>query len=108
MRVAPSHLTLLAIALSLSTLSHAADKVVGPGENADTGSRSVLVPSGVAAGVIDTGSGDVLLEAIVGSQDRRHPALRPVGIGIRRVFLGDHQDAPVLGSLQREVEPGDP
>lgn len=61
MRVAPSCLTFLAIALSLSSLSHAADKVVGPGENADTGSRSVLVPSGVAAGVIDTGSGEVEL-----------------------------------------------
>lgn len=62
MRPALPRLTLLCIALSLASLSHAADKVVGSGENADTGSRSVLVPSGVSAGVIDTGSGDVFLQ----------------------------------------------
>jgi hypothetical protein len=53
----------LLLALSLSHAAHAAEKVLNAGESADTGSRSVRVPSGVAAGAIDTGSGDALLEA---------------------------------------------
>jgi len=70
MRTLPRCSVLVAL-LCFSTLSLAADKVLGPGENADTGSRAVRVPAGVAVGIIDTSSGDVELDggAVAGNID---------------------------------------
>ena len=50
---------------------------------------------------------DVLLEAVVGREHRGDAALGPVGVGVGRPLLRDHDDAAVLGGEEREVEPGD-
>ncbi len=44
-------------------------RIAEPGQNIDGGSRGVIVPAGIAAGVIDVGSGSVTLEA--GASARR-------------------------------------